>query len=330
MFDRSEVQTLIQKVFPPEFERTFERNTMFARYLAGSGRVKQTQAAMIIHKVQISGTPGAGSYREDGSIGINRRDLGPRYATVRHDWSQNKVPIAVTGLAEAVSQTPASQIKAAAEATRDALAELQRNLNLQQLADGQGNLNGVDTRLNPGVDLTGIQAAFDDGSQVAVYGGVDRSIAPWWQSFVLTNPGGGLRPITEQLLHQAMNEVVGVREKQVTDLICSLGVETMYGQTLGQDRRYSFSGSETPSYRGGFGTASFGDIEVVGMPLYQENRLDGFDRNLLEYHVLLNLQIDPRDAGDADAMKFFAKIYSQMIYKNPFGSFSIRHLESLT
>lgn len=327
MFDAAAVQVLVKEEFEDTFYRTFEQNTFFFKMIAESGVKSSYVEKDITWKAYISGTPGAGSYREDGTIGINRADLGPAYTTARLGWALNKVPISVTGLSQAISQSSSSIIDSVAESTNDGLRQLQRNMNRQMLADGVGNLNGVDPDLNAlGDDITGIQAMWDDGSAVPIYAGIDRGANTFWRSFVLANALGVDRPITEELMHQMLNELQGIRECNVTDITCSLGLLTQVGLLLGQDRRYNFSGTEDPRFRGGFMSVHFNGIEITGIPLYENGRMDFWDRALLSFKVLLDFKIEARDGGDADAMKMFAKTYSQMQYKNPYCSGSIRDL----
>ena len=237
------------------------------------------------------------------------------------------MPVVITGLAAAISRSPSSIIDAAAENTADALAMLQKNMNRQMLSDGVGNINGADSELNSlGLDMTGILAAFDDGSAVPIYAGIDRTAATFWRSYVLANASGLDRPITEELLHQMLNELQSIREMTVNECTTSLGVLTQLGLLLGQDRRYNVSGSETPAYAGGFQWVTFNGLKVTGIPLYKTGRMDFWNRELMSFKVLLDFTIENRDAGDADAQKLFAKIYSQMQYKNPYHSGSLRNI----
>ncbi len=326
-FDAAQMAVMVKESFEPAYYRTFEQSTFFYKFIQSAGITQSYVEKDITWKAYISGNPAAGSYREDGSVGITRNDLGPRFTTARLGWRLQRVPIVVSGLAQAISRSPSAIIDAAAENTTDALKMLQRNMNRQALSDGLGNLNGADPDLNTsGLDLTGIQAMWDDGSAVPIYAGIDRSVNTFWRSFVVANPSGQDRPITEELMHQVLNEMRGVREADIDQLTCSLGVFTQFGLLLGQDRRYNFGGQETPSYRGGFQEAWFNGLQVTAIPLYQKNRMDFWSRALLSFKMLLDFTIEPRDAGDSDSMKMFAKTYCQMQYKNPWHSASLRNL----
>ncbi len=326
-FNSSQIAVLVKESFEPTFQKTFERNTFFAQFIADR---KQTLVEKdITWKAYYAGTPGAGSYAENGSIGINRTDLGPRYTTARLAWRMNAVPISITGLAQAISKSPSSVIDATAEQTADAIAELQKNMNRQCLSDGFGNINGADPTLNPyGYDMTGILAAFDDGSAIPIYAGIDRSSATFWRAFVLANASGIDRPITEELMHQMLNELEALREATIDQITCSLSLLTQVGILLGQDRRYNIdtTGGAAPSYAGGFQSVTFNGKKITGIPLYKSGRMDFWSKEHLSFKVLLDFTIEARDAGDADASKMFAKIYAQLQYKNPWQSGSLRNL----
>lgn len=326
-FDAGQMAVMVKENFEPTFYQTFERNSFFMRFLENMGRKTKYVEKDITWKAYIAGNPAAGSYSEDGSLGINRTDTGPRYTTARLHWRLNRVPIIVSGLAQAFSDSPSAIIDALANSTQDALAELQKNMNRQMLADGLGNLNGVEPSLNAfGADITGVQAMWDDGGDVPIYAGIDRSVNTWWRSFVLRNSAGTDRPITEELMFQILNELEGVREAMIDTVTCSLGVHTQFGLLLANDRRYNFGGNDLPSYVAGFDTLKFKDKLVVGVPLYQRGRMDFWGKENLSFKVLLDFKIEPRDAGDQDAVKMFAKTYAQMCFKNPFHSGSIRNL----
>lgn len=326
-FDAQALSVLVKEAYEPTFWKAFERNNDWIKRLS-SVRASLT-AKDIRWKVQIAGNPLAGSYREDGSMGINNPNSGAIYTHAQLHWRQNRIPIIVTGLAQAISRSPDSIIDAMAEQTRDSLEELMRNMSLQLLSDGEGNLNGVHPRLDPtGSDMTGILACWDDGSDVPFYAGINRALNPFWQSFVLRNPAGIPRPISEEIMHQVFNEMRGVRGANITDITCSLNLLTQCALLLGQDRRYNTQANagETPGYSGGFDRIKFNGVEISGVPLYQAGRMDFWDNNLLRLYVLLDFVVEPRDPGDRDALVMVARTYSQIAYRNCFHSASIRDL----
>lgn len=329
-FSFADAAVMVKEEFEPTFYRVFVRNNVFMELLKPTE--EEYTEKDITWKVYFAGNPAAGSFTEDGDIGIARTDLGESFTTARLQWKLNGVPIKVSGLAQAVTQSKSAIIDAVAENTEQALKQLQANMNLQLLSDGVGNLNGVNPDLDAaGADLTGIQAAIDDGGDVAIYSEIDRTVNAFWRSFVLRNPitPGVPRPLTEALMHQITNEIRSVRQNKVTHILCSPNVFTQFGLLLGLDRRFNFSPSQSNNplrYIGGFESLMFNDIPVVKVPLYEEGRMDFLDIDLLKFKMLLNFTIEPRDAGIRDANVMFAKTYSQLQLKNPFACGSIRDI----
>lgn len=328
-FNFEEAQVMVKEHFEPTFYRVFTRNNVFMELLRPTGETYIEKD--ITWKLQYASNPAAGSYLEDGDVGTNRTDLAERFATARLPWALNKVPIKVTGLAKAITQSNNAIIDALSENTEQGLKQLQANMNLQLLSDGAGNLNGANPQLNPGADIVGVQAGIDDGQDVPVYAGIDRSTDTWWRSFVLRNPisPGTPRPLSEALMHQVINEIRTIRQQKVTHILCSPAVWTALGLLAGQDRKFNFSPNENDKpleYTVGFRSLMFNDIPVVQVPLYEEGRMDFLDIDLVRYKVLLDFTIEPRDSGPRDASTMLAKTYSQLQLKNSFAFGSLRDI----
>lgn len=318
MFVATEVAKLIRERFGPAFIETLRRDTVFGNIVEPK---KETfQEKDIRWKINYAGNSSVGSYTELDHFGTAGEQA---YETAILDWKLNKVVIRVTGLAQALSQSQNSIINAIATETEQAMRDLKRQINLQLLADGEGNLNGVNPVLaagGAGADITGIQAAIDDGSLVTSYAGIDRTVNVWWQSFVLDN-GGVPRPLTEALMFQAWNELK-IRGGKVTHILCSPNVWTRFGLLLEAVRRRP----ESMRMEGGFETLSFNGIEVVAVPDYEEGRMDYIDMDLVKWKILQDFAVEPRDPGSYDASQFFVKHYSQLVYENPWHAASIRDI----
>lgn len=319
MFDSTAVATLIKEEFGPAWIETLRRDTIFYQMMEEK---KETYTEKDIQwKVNYSGNDSVGSYGENASFGTAGEQA---YTTARLEWRLNKAVVRVSGLAHAVSQSGNSIIDAIATETESSLRDLKRQLNLQMLADGVGNLNGLRPELNVGgvgFDLTGIQAAIDDGSLVTVYAGIDRTVNAWWQSFVLDN-GGVQRALTEELMFQVTNEIE-TRGGKVTHILCSPSTWTKYGLLLKAERRQVNPGQ---TLMGGFQTLDFNGIPVVKVPDYEEGRMDFLDNDECKYMVLTDFAVEPRDPGSFDASQFFIKHYSQLKYENPWKAGSLRDI----
>ena len=319
MFDSAKVATLIREYFGTAFIEVIRREIVFLNLI--EPQKVDTNEKDLQWKINYAGNSSVGSYSENDSLGTAGEQA---YTTASLDWALNKGKIRVSGLAQRISEGTNSIINALTQESESVLKDLKRNINLQLLSDGVGNLNGVRPELDAtGKDITGIQAAIDDGSAVTTYAGVDRSTNMWWRSYVLDN-GGTLRSLTEALMFQIYNEIA-TREGQVTHILCSPNTWTTYGLMLEQERR-----QVNPGYTlsGGFKAIDFNGIPIVMVPGYQENRMDFLDMSQLTYRMLLDFAVEPRDPGNYDATTFIVKHYTQLEYKNPWLSGSLRDIKT--
>jgi len=316
MFEASEVAKLIREQFGPAFRETLRRDTVFGNIVAP--KVETYKEKDIQWKVNYAGNSSVGSYFETENFGSAGEQA---YETAKLDWKLNKAVIRVTGLAQAQSESQNSIINAIATETSQAMRDLKRQIEFQLLADGVGNLNGANPVLrSDGANITGIQAAIDDGSLVTTYAGIDRSVNAWWRSFVLSN-GGVPRPLTETLMFQAYNEM-RTRGATVSHILCNYDLWTSYGTLLEERRRRQ----ESQRMEGGFDTLLFTGIPVVAVPDYEPGRMDFIDMSQIKWKLLQDFAVEPRDPGSFDASQFFVKHYSQFAYENPWHAASIRDL----
>lgn len=330
MYNSRQLEVLVKESWDSSIERVFERNLSFTKMLIPRIR-KSTVAKNLLWKVNVGVPTGAGSYDETGSMGIYNAQ-GPVDITAQMDWKLNKAPVRLTGLAQAISGSSDSVVDVLARNTDEAMEELHRNMDLQCLSDGMGAINSVDPRLKTtGTDITGILAAIDDGSRVSTYANIDRGLAAFWRSFTLSN-GGVNRAITENLVHQVLEEMVGIRQAHISDAWMSQQVYRQFGILLGQDRQYTINAGETPRYTGGFTSLRFAgggvEIDMTAIPLYANNRMDFLNIKDLEYHILSDLKVQGRDAGDQDATVLVANTYTQLMHRNPWKTASIRDIDA--
>lgn len=318
MLTAAQVAVLIREFFKGPFIETLRRETVFMDIIDDS-QMKYVQKD-IRWKVNYAGNASVGSYGETDDLGVAGEQS---YTTAQLEWKLNKVKVRVTGLAQATSESQESIINAITTEVEQGLRDLKRNMNLQLLSDGVGNLNGAAPALDAtGDDITGIQAAIDDGSVVTTYANIDRTVNTWWQSYVLAN-GGIPRPLTESLMFQIINEIE-TRGGKVNTILASPNVWTQYGLLLEQERRQPNPGE---SLHGGFKALDFSGVQVLRVPSYQENRMDFIDSDQISYKILRDFDVEPRDPGNRDAMEFFVKHYSQFQYENPWHAGSLRDIQ---
>ena len=150
------------------------------------------------------------------------------------------------------------------------------------------------TSNNPAYHSMGLLAAISNANPDAVvgnYGGINRSTAgnEYWKSVVLSNSGTN-RPLTEDLLLQALD---AVREKgggTVDHLISNLAIVRRYHEMLASERYFSLS--QPGAIGGGVGRKGYAESAADGKspyefsgvpwhvdPFFANNTIVGLDSN---------------------------------------------------
>jgi len=181
--------------------------------------------------------------------------------------------------------------------------------------------NTVDVTDVVGLHTNGILGVIDDGDPAATvvgnYGGIDRDTAgnQFWKSVVLSNSGTN-RPLTEDLLLQAMD---GAREKgsgMLTHWISNLPIVRRYHEMLASERYFSLS--QPGAIGGGIGRKKMGEgedgktpYEFSGIPwhvdpYFTNNTIVGLDSS----HFFLGVGENdvPRPISEIfDGVEFFKR-----------------------
>lgn len=112
----------------------------------------------------------AGSYR-----GYDTLDITPQQTITDAEFrrKQEYASIVYNGYETASSRGDNAIFKMAEIAMKGAERVMFHNMATQIFADGTGN---------GGKDILGLAAAIDDGTNVAIYGGIDRTTATWWKA----------------------------------------------------------------------------------------------------------------------------------------------------
>lgn len=106
-----------------------------------------------------------------------------------YDWKQQHVPVTIDGLTLIKTDSP------------DAIANMLQFQFAQSEMEMAENLgvglwsNGIDSK-----QITGLDAAIDDGTVAATYAGINRTANPWWQA---------VRNTTATLTTNLLNSVMG-------------------------------------------------------------------------------------------------------------------------
>jgi hypothetical protein len=113
-----------------------------------------------------------GSYSKFDTLNVTPQDTR---TAAEFRMKQLYASIVFSGYEEAADKGELAVHKLVAQAMEDAEATLKDLFAQQIFGDGTGN---------SGKDLTGLAAYIDDGTNIAVYGGIDRATNAWWKANV--------------------------------------------------------------------------------------------------------------------------------------------------
>ena len=149
--------TLVDNIFNdiPMFRRFQERDTVDVR-----GGEK------ILQPVLYATTEAVGSYS-----GYDTLSTTPtaQITAAEYDWKQSYANITIDGLSQMKNSGPEAVLNLLQKRVQAAQMSLKNDLSTQLYSDGTGNSSK---------DITGLQAAIDNGDNVATYGGIARASYP--------------------------------------------------------------------------------------------------------------------------------------------------------
>lgn len=111
-----------------------------------------------------------GSFHKYDVLDVTPTD---EFTAAEFEWKQLYVTVTISDLEEAQNRGDLAVLNLLESKMEVARMSLQDMFSEQLWGDGTGN---------GGKDLTGIQAAVDDGTNVSTYGGIDRTTYTWWKS----------------------------------------------------------------------------------------------------------------------------------------------------
>jgi hypothetical protein len=95
-------------------------------------------------------------------------------------WKQIGGTVSISGLEEFQNQGPSRIINLLEAKLTQLDISFREAVNAQILSDGTGN---------SGKDITGLQAAVEDGSAWSIYGSIDSNVYTWWRNYYLNFSG---------------------------------------------------------------------------------------------------------------------------------------------
>lgn len=300
--DLNAVGELLKENFESPWTEAMDRDNFLLNRI---GRQDGT-GAEVRWKIHYAGNQSAGPYSENDII----PDAGHQeYTQARTPFKQNWVSVEATGLAQAATSGTGGFFDLIGEETEQALEDLKDRINDQLLAstaDGTGrSIHGMGYII----------------SNTGVYGGIDRAVNTWWQSYVLSN-GGVARALTVPLMQQVMTEMERtVRKAKISVIMGNRKHYYDYGNTLDAQRRYV----NESKLDGGFMALDFEGISFVAAPNMPVGTVYFVDEKTWGYYVLQNFETKPKSTNK-DSDYFLITHYSQLVCKEPFKNAKITDL----
>ena len=161
-------------IIPKLRDNFFKSNVIFWKFKQGG--LSHQGGLKIMQPVEYAGTTAAGSYTGYDSLSTVDNE---RFTKAYFDWKQNYVSITYSGLEDMENAGKEQVLSLIKKKTENARKTLEDNLGYQLFSDGStASTHGRGTK-----GITGLQAAVDDGTNTATYGGIERlTDATWWKA----------------------------------------------------------------------------------------------------------------------------------------------------
>jgi hypothetical protein len=166
------------------------------------------------------------------------------------------------------------------------------------------------------VEMLGLEAIFDDGTNLNTFEGIDADAVPMWRANIISNSAVN-RELSIDLMLNAC-DLTRVRSgKKVNKILMGLGQRRKYANLLLPDVRFAPTvlkgGYETLTFSGGDGS-----LEIIVDPLHMPNKIRFFPDGVIKKYELTplgwgnldNSQLHQR--ASYDEWEAFLRIYTQL------------------
>lgn len=165
--------SLLAKI-PKKMYNNIEKSSPLMKAFLKKGKVWDSGGDTIQPHIKYKEADNRGSYNGYDTLNITPQDTR---TAAEFRLKQLYASIVFNGYEEAADKGELAVHKLVATAVEDAESSIKDLFAQQVFGDGTGNA---------GKDLTGLKAYIDDGTSVAVYGGIDRATNAFWKSNVGT------------------------------------------------------------------------------------------------------------------------------------------------
>lgn len=165
------------------------------------------------------------------------------------------------------------------------------------------------------VEMSGLEAIFDDGTNVSTFQGLAPATYTWWKANVLSN-GGQTRELTLDLLLQAIDLGRMQGESKINLIRMGMGQRRKYFGLLGPDVRF-VAGELKGGYEHLTFSAGNGAVEILIDPMQQPGKVYMEQKGTVEKFELMGLGFGTLDPGmkqrtGYDSYEQFLKIYTNL------------------
>lgn len=227
-----------EKVMPKIEDQIIEESVTLGRFLR---KAKLTDGGTEIHvPVKYRHNSQGGYYS-----GLELLDAGQEHTRTRAvwQWKQYHKPIVIDNIEVAKNGGEGKVVDLMSAEMQDAKDGMKDELSTALFSDGTGD---------DGKQMDGLQAAVDDGTNVATYAGINRSTYTWWQANYTAL--GGVLSLSAMATMFDSCEHAG---KKPDVIVTTKDIWTDYEALLDDQIRYISSGSGGNKLEGGATTLAF-------------------------------------------------------------------------
>jgi hypothetical protein len=159
-----------KRYLPNIINQVFKATPLLVRLIAKNSVV--VQGGYNIRQPILYGELPGGSFSGSGPFDVSYRET---HAYAEWEWKNNYVDVTIPGTELAKADSDIKIVDLLNMKMDAASRTMKKILSTQIYGDGTGNA---------GQDMDGLKNGIDDGTNYAVYGGIDRSVKTWWKANV--------------------------------------------------------------------------------------------------------------------------------------------------
>lgn len=262
----AQVQTLTQDYIVPKVTDNVLQSNVLTLVMLANGKPFMGESYKC--PVKLSSHTQGGSFDDSSEFQVNNESVRQNASFDPRGYYQSVV---IGGIARSVNAISKTQLLSLVKTEMESVH--------QDMTDDIGTLLYADGTGNGGKDFLGLAAGIDDGTNVAVYGGLSRSTYSAWQSTIQTSTGAFDFTKARTLMNSA---TVGNQKPnmQVCNETVFGYIESDYSQTVdgnytvveSQRARLTSAGVMPQTRAGLVGQAGFDVLYFGGTPIVKDDK----------------------------------------------------------